>query len=207
MNQVERKVSRFASIDIIRGIAIFMNVFVHLFTDVFNLDPIVGDGNLFRQPLSILLLFITIGYFGSFGSLYIMISGTGNTVSMYKGVKKGKAIKSVITKQIVGGTLLIIFSFLVEGFFQFYGFLGTINAVNSHSYDPSRIIWHAYVMSPVLCLAVSMVITGFVQYFLFLNDGHKKHKRNIIIYIVLSIVIIAFTILCRKHLWNPPDLR
>jgi hypothetical protein len=198
MDTKNQKISRFASIDIIRGIALFMNVFVHLFTDIFNLDPITSDGNLFKQPLSILLLFITIGYFGSFGSLYIMISGTGNTVSMYKGIQKEKPIKAVVSKQIVGGLLLIIFSFLVEGVLQFYGFLGTINAANGHEFDPTRAIWHAYVMTPVLCLACAMVITGIIQFFLFQNDGHKKHRRNIFVYIVLSVLVITLS----QVVWN-----
>ena len=98
MNEIavqQRQISRFASIDIIRGIAMFMNVFVHIFTDVFDLDSVSSSEALSEQPMSMLVLFIAIGYFGSFGSLYIMISGTGNTVSMYKGIERGKSVKEL----------------------------------------------------------------------------------------------------------------
>jgi hypothetical protein len=67
----EGTLKRYLSIDLIRGFALFANVFVHIFTDVFNLEPITN--NLFAQPVSMLLVFIAIGYFGSFGSLFVLI--------------------------------------------------------------------------------------------------------------------------------------
>jgi hypothetical protein len=183
------RLSRYASIDLIRGIALFLNVFVHIFTDVFDLNPITS--RLFEQPLSVLLLFIAIGYFGSFGSLFILISGTGNMVSMQKGYEKKNNPNQVVSRQIVSGLILLVFSFLVEGFFQFYGYLGTIFAWNSHPHDPTRIIWHAYSITPVTCLAMCMIITGLMEFFLSRNGGYKQYRRNIIIYIVLSILILS----------------
>ncbi len=183
-----RQIARYASIDLIRGVALFMNVFVHIFTDVFNLSPITD--NLFGLPISVLLLFIAIGYFGSFGSWFIMISGTGNTISMQKGLEGGKSVGAVASRQIVSGIILVIFSFLVEGVFQFYGYFGTILGWNGHAYDITRAVWHAYTMTPVTCLAVSMIITGVVHYFLSLNEGYKKYLRNILVYAILAVVVV-----------------
>ncbi|NMC06409.1 MAG: DUF1624 domain-containing protein, partial [Candidatus Lokiarchaeota archaeon] len=183
--------SRFPTIDVLRGFAIFSNVLVHIFTDVFDLEPVTSK--LFDQPISVLVILILIGYFGSFGSLFIMISGTGNMLSMQKSVERGKPVQQVIVKQIIGGIILLVFSFLVEGVFQFYGFLGTIGGINSHEFDPSRAIWHAYSMTPVHCLAFGMIFTGIVQGFMSMRGGFQKHARNIIIYLVLAGIVVAIT--------------
>ncbi len=183
--------SRFPTIDVLRGFAIFSNVLVHIFSDVFDLSPVTST--LFDQPISILVILIMIGYFGSFGSLFIMISGTGNMLSMQKSVERGKPVQQVIAKQIIGGIILLVFSFLVEGFFQFYGFLGTIGGINSHEFDPSRIVWHAYSMTPVHCLAFGMIFTGIVQGFMSIGGGFQRHLRNVITYLVLAVVVVALT--------------
>src|SRR5512137_2140845 len=80
--------SRFPTIDVLRGFAIFSNILVHIFSDVFDLGPVTST--LFDQPVSILAILILVGYFGSFGSLFVMISGTGNMLSMQKSMERGK---------------------------------------------------------------------------------------------------------------------
>src|SRR5271157_301612 len=192
----ESSLKRYLSIDLIRGFALFANVFVHIFTDTFNLGPITS--NLFSQPVSMLMVFVAIGYFGSFGSLFILISATGNLFSMQSGYEKGKSAGVVAKRQIVSGIILLIFSFLVEGIFQFYGFFGTFFGWNGHAFDTSRIIWHAFSETPVMCLAVCTIVTGVVQYFLAKNDGHLKIKRNIIVYIILSLLVVVMT----QPIWN-----
>ncbi len=171
---------------------LFLNVAFHIFRDVFDSDLYFGPGYslVFDQPLSVLLLFVSIAFFGSFGSFFIMISGTGNTVSMYAGFQKGKSPKQVVLKQIIGGIILLVFSFLVEGLFQYWGYFGTIFGWNGNAPDPTRILWHAYAMTPVHCLAVSMIVTGIVEAFLSMNKGHLKYNRNILVYIVLSVIVV-----------------
>lgn len=195
---------RYLSIDLLRGLALFLNVFVHIFTDVFNLDPITSD--LFGQPVAVLVVFIAIGYFGSFGSLFILISGTGNTVAMHRGLERGKPVRAVMSRQVVSGLILLVFSFLVEGFFQFYGYLGTIGALNGHAHDVTRIVWHAYTMTPVHCLAVSMIVTGGVYALMARGGGFRNYKRNVVVYAVLCVAIVALSQpvwdLCR--LLGPP---
>jgi hypothetical protein len=189
-------IERYASIDVLRGFALFMNVFVHLFTDVMDLNPITS--NLSGLPLSILLIFIAIGYFGSYGSFFILISCTGNMLSMQNGYAKGKSPAQVAGRQIVGGIILLIFSMAVEGTFQFYGFFGTFFSMNSHAFDPTRMIWHAYSVTPVTCLGMTIIITGIIEFFLGLNEGHRKYIRNIFIYIGLSMVVV----LVSQPIWD-----
>lgn len=181
--------TRYASIDILRGFALFANVAVHIFTDVFNLGPLTD--NLFSLPLMVLLMLIMVGYFGSYGSFFIMISATGNCISMQKQFSKGKNFKQVVLRQFVNGLILLVFSFLVEGLFQYYGYLGTIFAWNGHEHDLTRIIWHAYSITPVTCLAGAMILSAVVDWFVTLNEGYKKIKRNMIIYGFVATFFIA----------------
>jgi UPF0716 family protein affecting phage T7 exclusion len=193
---VAKPLSRFPSIDFIRGFAIFANVIVHIFTDVYNIGTLTT--NVFNNPISVLVILVLIGYFGSFGSLFILISGTGNMISMQKAMEEGKPVKQVILKQLIGGIILLVFSFLVEGFFQFYGFLGTIGGLNGHVFDVTRIVWHAFSETPVMCLAFGMIFTALIQAVLSYGGGFKKHVRNMLVYAVLAIVVAALT----QPIWN-----
>lgn len=181
---------RYVTIDFLRGFAIFGVVFVHIFSDLFNQDAIFND--LDNTPLSFIIILFVIVYLGTWGGMFVMISATGNMFSMYANYDRGKTVKQVMMKQVVGGVILLFFSLLVEGVLQRYAFLGTLVPAWGPP-DPSRIIWHAYAMTPVHCLSVCMIINGLVQGILSRKGGHKKFKRNIIVYIVLIVLVLVAT--------------
>src|SRR5271157_563670 len=184
---------RYVSIDFLRGLAIFGVVFFHLFSDLFD------EGSVYPQintlPASLIVTLLVIIYMGSWGGFFVTISGTGNMVSMQKHLQDGKRVKDVVMKQVVGGIILLVFSMLTEGVFQYYAFLGTL--VNG-PVDWTRIVWHAYAMTPVTCLAVCMVINGLLYGAMARNGGYAQIKRNILIFAVLAVVIIA----CTQPVWD-----
>ena len=125
-----------------RGVAIFGVVFVHLFSDLYNSSWTSTGLN--TAPGSLILALIIILYLGCWGGAFILISATGNMISMYNNYYDGKSPKSVMVKQIVAGFILLVISMSVEGFFQYYGFLGTL--ING-PINLTRAIWHAYAMT------------------------------------------------------------
>ncbi|MHA1822101.1 MAG: hypothetical protein ACTSU2_03100 [Promethearchaeota archaeon] len=186
---------RYVTIDFMRGLAIFGVVFVHIFSDLFDENSIMN--NLNNIPLSFILILILILYLGCWGGMFVMISATGNMFSMYRNLERGKTPLQVAVRQIVMGLILLFFSILVEGTFQRYAFFGTLVPVWGPP-DPTRIVWHSYSMTPVHCLSVAMIINGIVQGFLSRNQGYKKIKRNLWIYLILTILVIIFT----QPIWN-----
>ena len=176
-----------------RGVAIFGVVFVHLFSDLYNSSWTSTGLN--TAPGSLILALIIILYLGCWGGAFILISATGNMISMYNNYYDGKSPKSVMVKQIVAGFILLVISMSVEGFFQYYGFLGTL--ING-PIDLTRAIWHAYAMTPVTDLSICMILNGIIQYCLSIHDGYLKFKRNILIYVLIGIVVLCVT----QPIWN-----
>ena len=190
---------RFAIIDFMRGFAIFGVVFVHVFSDLFNQSAILS--NLDATPLSFIIVLLIILYLGTWGGMFVMISATGNMFSMYNSLERGKSARDVALKQIVGGFILMFFSMLVEGVLQRYAFLGTL-IPGWGPIDPTRIIWHAYSMTPVHCLSVCMIINGIIQGILSRNKGYLNFKRNIFVYAVLGIIVLFLA----QPIWDFADM-
>ena len=186
---------RYVTIDFFRGLALLLVCFMHMFSDAF--DQETAFENINTLPLSLLLILFLIVYFGGWGGLFVMISATGNMFSMQLNRERGHSIKKIVLKQIFGGIFLLIISMIVEGTLQYYGYFGTL-LFDSFTPDPTRIIWHAFTMTPVHCLSMCMIINGIIQGFLFMNEGHLKYRRNIIIYLILTVIVILVT----QPLWN-----
>jgi uncharacterized membrane protein YeiB len=181
---------RYVTLDFLRGVAIFGMIFVHILDDIYNLSWTENDATLQAAPLAAVVLLLMGIYFGSWAGLFLMVSATGNMVSMYNGLEKGKSIKSVILKQVVGGLILLFFGFLAEGTLQYYAVFQTIRMGNL---DLTRIIWKGYTMETIHAIAWCMILNGIVQGLLSFNEGHRKIKRNIWIYVILAIIVVALT--------------
>ncbi|UYP44813.1 hypothetical protein NEF87_001098 [Candidatus Lokiarchaeum ossiferum] len=184
---------RYITIDFLRGFGIMCVCFIHLFTDLLDEESLESQLNDYPIILVIILLFIV--YFGCWGSMFVMISATGNIFSMQRNLEKGNDWKSVMKRQVLFGFLLLMIALIVEGTLQKYGFLGTLIW---GPVDFTRIIWHSYVMSPLMCLSVCMIINGIIYPVLCRNNGHLKFNRNILIFIGLSIIILIAT----QPIWN-----
>ena len=189
---------RSATIDFIRGMAIFGVCFVHFFSDLF--DASSAFANINSLPLSLLLLLIIIIYFGTWGGLFVMISAAGNMISMQSNMEKGISPKLVAQKQIVSGLVLLATSLLVEGVLQRHAYLGTLVPIWGPP-QPTRAFWHMFTMTPVHCLSVCMIINGIIHGLLSYNNGFTQYKRNIIIYLVLGVISILLT----QIVWNFTD--
>ncbi len=186
---------RYVSIDFIRGLSIFMMIFLHLLDDLYDLSWTKTNASLGAAPLLNVVFLLAGLYFGSWAGLFLMISATGNMVSMYSSFEKGSSVKSVVMRQVVGGFILLIFAFLVEGTLQYYGLFQTIR---SGEMDFTRILWKGYTMETVHTIAWCMIINGIIQGLLSINGGHRKIKRNIIIYAIMAIVVVA----CTQFVWD-----
>ena len=134
-------------------------------------------------------------YFGGWAGLFLMVSMASNMISMYNNLERGKTIASVVLKQVLGGFILLIFSFLCEGTLQYYGVFQTII---QGAPDWSRILWKGYTMETIATIAWCMIINEIVQGLLSINGGYNKIRRNIIIYAILAIIVIIVT----QPLWN-----
>lgn len=181
---------RYVSLDFLRGIAIFGMVFVHILVNIYDLSWTESDASLTGAPLVAIIMLVSGLYLGSWAGLFLMVSATGNMISMQSNLKAGNGVKSMLMKQVVGGLILVFFSFLCEGTFQYYGLFH--NLIDG-STDLTKPFWKAYTMETIATIGWSMVLNGIVHALLSRNDGYLKIRRNIVIYAILAIVSVALT--------------
>ncbi|MEX2681477.1 MAG: hypothetical protein Q6373_007745 [Candidatus Sigynarchaeota archaeon] len=184
---------RFATLDILRGASILGMIFLHLVDDLYD-KSWIPDGMASHSMFDIVLL-ITALFFGSWAGLFLLVSATSNMVSMQGNLEKGMPVRSVVIKQVVGGLVLLLFAFLAEGTLQYYALFQTIR---DPPFDVTRMIWKGYTMETIHTIAYCMILNGIVQGILSMNSGHLKSKRNMIVYAILAIAVVALT----QPVWN-----
>lgn len=183
---------RYPSIDFLRGFAIFLMVFLHTFMRWLDIDGFVvkiGNG---EAPMSLLLLMVVLLFFGSWAGFFLMVSAIGNMISMYKGLQKGQDVKGLVTKQIIGGIILLVFAYLSEGVIGYHGWLGEL-AVGDPSSAIETLLYRGYHMETIHTVAWCVIINGIVQGLLSMKGGWSKINRNIKIYAILAVLVIALT--------------
>ncbi|MFX0101736.1 MAG: heparan-alpha-glucosaminide N-acetyltransferase domain-containing protein [Candidatus Hodarchaeota archaeon] len=182
---------RYPTIDFLRGLAIFMMIFVHMFMrwfdqGKFEAELMAGNINLFLVITLLVLLFL-----GGWAGFFLMISSIGNMISMFKGLEKGQSAKALALRQIVGGFLLLFFAYLTEGVIGYKGALGELAMGDSNWFQ--LILHRGYHQETIHAVAWCVIINGVVQAILSYNGGWKNIKRNITIYAVLAILVIVAT--------------
>ena len=214
-----KKMKRIASIDFLRGLAIWMMVFLHVFNHKYNYDWVFEAGieNIFQITNPFFAIFILFsGFFGNWVGIFILVSGVVNTVSFVKRVSRGDATSRVFFKQILTGFGILIAGFIAESF-GYYGYFGTLiktripfmastwisnlegvesleqYALLADSNIVSKIWTQIFRMEALQIIGYLMIIIAIVLFFLNRNDGYKKVKRNLFIVLGLIVVIAVST--------------
>ena len=112
-------------------------------------------------------------------------------ISMCRNYQSGKSVNDVAIKQIVGGMILMVFAVLTERTLGYNGALGEILRLQYN--DWTMILWRGYNFETIHTIAWCMIINGFVQWLLSKREGWKKIRRNVLIYIVLVVAVVALT--------------
>ncbi len=214
-----KRMKRIASIDFLRGLAIWMMVFLHVFNHKYNYDWVFEAGieNIFQITNPFFAIFILFsGFFGNWVGIFILVSGVVNTVSFVKRVSRGDATSRVFLKQILTGFGILIAGFIAESF-GYYGYFGTLiktkipfmastwisnlegvesleqYALLADSNIVSKIWTQIFRMEALQIIGYLMIIIAIVLFFLNRNNGYKKVKRNLFIILGLIVVITVTT--------------
>ena len=112
---------RYVSLDVLRGVSIAGMIFVHILEDIYNMNWTNSDQQIGILPMVAVIMLMVGLIFRGWAGLFLMVSMASNMISMYNNLERGKTIASVVLKQVLGGFILLIFSFLCEGTLQYYG--------------------------------------------------------------------------------------
>lgn len=184
---------RYASLDFLRGIAIILMLILHIISDTLDIDTLTSD--LSVLPLFQLILLIILPYLGGLAGFFLMVSSIGNMISMQKHLQKGLSFQKLITRQIVGGFLLLLFAMLSESILGYHGMIGEIfknlDNLSDGTYDQYR--WRFLYFETVNAIAWCVILNGIVHAFLSKQDRWKNPKFLIKMYALLTILVLALT--------------
>ncbi len=191
--ETTRHSKRFLTIDLTRSAAIIGMIILHMISDTLDIDGLLADIN--NIPLINLLALAILPYLGGLAGFFLLISASGNMISTYRELNKGRSIRGIVLKQVVGGFILLIFAMLTEGLIGSHGSLGHFFL---HLDDPAQtpmylMLYNWNIFETIHTIAWCIILNGCIQGLLSLNDNWKNTKRMIISYAVLAVVVIGLT--------------
>ncbi len=171
-----------------------MMLCLHIIADVLDINSLAITIN--DQPLINIVLIAVLPFLGGLAGFFLLVSAIGNTISMYKYLEQGKSIKSLVTRQVMGGMLLLIFAILSEGLIGYHGAFGNL-LHNLPSFDANAFLnimltrWNHF--ETIHTIAWCIILNGIVQGILARNDQWKNPQSLIWKYLILSVIVIIFT--------------
>ncbi|MEA2071937.1 MAG: heparan-alpha-glucosaminide N-acetyltransferase domain-containing protein [Asgard group archaeon] len=199
---IQKQSKRFLTLDIGRGLAILFMLILHIVSDVLDIDTLLADFN--SIPLFNLIALLILPFLGGLAGFFLLISATGNMVSIYRRLHNGQSIKKIVLKQVIGGIILLIFAMLSEAVIGYHGVVGSFfkNLNNPAATNWQIMLWRWNTFETVHTIAWCMIINGLVQGALSLKDNWKNTKRMVISYAVLIVLVIGLT----QPVWDLVDL-
>ena len=183
---------RYASIDFLRGFAIWLMILLHSLMRVYDRSWSEDMDLLEQLPLIYMILMLIILFLAGWAGFFLLISSIGNTLSMQKALKRGDSVLSVVSKQVLLGFLLLLCALFIESIGGYHSMLG--NLVSGQSISAS-LLYRAFHFETIHTIAYAMMINGLIGGLLAINEGYKKDKRNIFINLALAVVVIIIAVI------------
>ncbi len=187
-----KEIKRIASLDFLRGLAIFFVIFIHSFHYLYDHTWILEDpSQLLDFPIPFLIIAGILGYFALWVAFFILLSAIVNSYVMTKKARSSVKKRQIVFKQLLTGFATIFLGYIREAFF-YWGYFGQV--IKSGDWSNIYPLWSSlFEMKPLQIIGWCLVVNGIIHYLLMLKDGHDKYLRNMIVYGSLAIVIITST--------------
>lgn len=192
---------RFASIDFLRGLAIFMMLILHMVSHTLNVDALTADLSKVKFLEFIFMIILPFG--GGLAGFFLMVSAMGNTVSMEHELARNTPGHVVAMRQVMGGVILLFFAMLVESFIGYHGDVGeNIHTALIAASDPNmgpatwtwdRILWRFNHMETIHTIAWCIILNGLIHGFLSSKEKYRDKTKLIRTYIILAAVVLILT--------------
>ncbi len=183
---------RLVTLDILRGIAIFGMILVHVSYKLFDatwLMDSINAGNFDFNPF-VWILVIILGYFGNWHGFFLFISAIVNSLVFARKVKAGYDARRLLGKNLIGGIIIVAIGYLVEGF-GYWGYFG--NSIRTGDWTNFRpFVAESFWIQTLQIIGLAIMINGVIQYLILRKKGYEKTTRNVIIYgLLIGFVLLA----------------
>ncbi|MHA1198015.1 MAG: hypothetical protein ACTSQF_01475 [Candidatus Heimdallarchaeaceae archaeon] len=192
---------RLVTLDILRGIAIFGMILVHVSYKLFDaswLMDSINSGNLDFGVFTWILVVI-LGYLGTWHGFFLFISATVNSLVFARKIRAGVNPKKLLQKNIFSGTIIVVIGYFIEGF-GYWGYFGTsfrdwaVTGNFAESFSSFRpFVAEGFFIQTLQIIGLAIIINGIILYFLLKDKGYEKTVRNSIVYGVLTVCILFIT--------------
>ena len=208
---VDKLPKRLVSLDILRGVAIFGVILVHVSYKLFDASWLMDSfysGNLSFSPFTWFLI-VLLGYFGTWHGFFLFISAIVNSLTFSKKARMEHDMNKLLKKNVVGGVVIVFIGYLVEGL-GYWGYFGT--AIRSGDWSNFRpFLSENFWIQTLQIIGFALIINGFILFFLLKNEGYKKIKRNILIYVILIFLVLFSTpflndLISNNYILGWPDI-
>lgn len=209
LEEKQHPIQRIVSLDFLRGLAIFLMVFVHSIYRSYDYGWIVSNPEAIKSiPWFMYPFLIIIGYFGMWISFFILLSAITNTYSMLKKAKRGQEINTLLIRQVVTGLLIVLIGKIKQSIIGYDGYIGEVVRFGdwSNTYPFKRAWFESQALDVI---GYSIIVLSVINY-LFIKANILNHiKRAITVYAILailSIIITPFLMNYAKSIsWQYPD--
>ncbi|MBN2157585.1 MAG: hypothetical protein JW776_16175 [Candidatus Lokiarchaeota archaeon] len=179
---------RFATVDFLRGLAIWLMLFIHVLMRWVDREDIAN--NMSDYSLFVIIFMLAALFLGGWPGFFLLQNAIGNMISMHKNFQRTQKVRQIIFKQIIGGSILLFFAVLCEALIGYKGAIG-----NWASGNPmwDQIFWRGFHTETIHTVGWCVIYNALIHWILSIKEGFRKVKRNIIIYFVLAIIVVAIT--------------
>ncbi len=187
---------RFASLDFLRGFAIFLMIGLHVINGILNTDALMD--NMSNQSLMSLLSLVVLPFLGGLAGFFLLVSAASNMISMYRRLENGQPTNTLIMQQIIGGALLVLFAMLTEAVTGYNGSFGIFVRDLGGTYRwatylqiaASRWNWFETIHTIGWCVMLNGLIQGIISR----NEQWKNVSHQIRTYLIIAAVMVGLTI-------------
>jgi hypothetical protein len=179
---------RVATFDVIRGIAIFLVLFFHVFFFLF--DSGLWESRMDGEGVSLVQLGV-IFYFAGWGGIFLMVSTAANSYVFLKRLDRGYHINDVFKKQLSSGLLLLVLAILLDILFDVDGII--LQSIDSGEirYDKVRVRW--LTIGTVRMIAMGVVAVSILLFVFYRMNHVNSHSYATRAFLGLTVLVYAIT--------------
>ena len=178
---------RILSLDYLRALAIIGDLIVHIVLLTSDLKPQV-EADPFSVGPFYLIISILVIIFGHWRGFFLMISAIVHTFSLAEAIKQGHDRKSILKKQLGFGAFLFVWGLFREMFLNEWS--SPREWLETGFYRPLQNWSKIYIPDALENIALSVIFTSLIFFFLTRKGGIEKTIRNCIILGIITVIVI-----------------
>ncbi|MHA1199966.1 MAG: hypothetical protein ACTSQF_11615 [Candidatus Heimdallarchaeaceae archaeon] len=179
---------RIVTIDVLRGVSIFLMTIFHTWTNVVDLSPIYEQAKDLSNLSPSLLIFAALFYIlGHSRTFFLFLSAIIHQYNFMKKLERGDSPEKLLTTNLFKGIVVYLLGIIREGFFSPWGTINNLILDGKTSWGSLRL---GYLFETLQIIGLSIMALSITSYIFFKLGIHKKSWVFFIYSAVMALVFI-----------------